>query len=548
MAVVTPIADKKEQKLHEMVEQATRAFAEGQFDVCERLCVDIEALQPGHPDVANILAIVSAQSGQLVYAEQLFVKAINAAPQRADLHANLARLYLRQRLYSDALERFNSALALNPQAVLDVQLGYCAALSGLGDHDRALSLLQELQAQYADDLNVVMARYSALHQAQRLDEAKSCLEHVIAAAPGYFDARIQMAQLLLQQGAGSSAESVLREALSLNPGDIRAWAMLAGLKTFTCDDDADKLAIEALYNQCPEDAPERIPLCFALGKANEELQQFEKAFAFTREGNALRQRMSGYHADAEIAHLQAVTAFYTPEVLGGSSGLEDQRPLFIVGLPHCGSTLVEQILAVHPDAGGSGAANGFEQSMFEQRPPNQRLTFEDIATFSSQQWQEVGHSYLAKLDAGDAVRVVDNTLANFRLVGAIHCALPHARMIHVRRQPLDHCLSIYKHNLEAGQLDFACDLEQLGHYYRHYQQVMQHWREVLPAGVMYEVDYEKLLAAPEDEARKLLAACGLEWSDAVLPVIRAIRADAVVSAAQYATQLQPLAAILAAAA
>lgn len=548
MAVVTPIAGKKEQKLKEMVDRATRAFAEGQFDVCEQLCIDIETLQPGHPDVANILAIVSTQSGQLVYAEQLFVKAINAAPQRADLHANLGRLYLGQKLYDDALDRFNSALQLNPQAGLDVQLGYCSALSGAGAYDKAFSLLQELQAQYPDDLNVTMARYGVLCQAQSLDQAKLCLEHVMAAAPDYVEARIQMAKLLLQQGDGGDAESVLREALSRNPNDIMGWGMLAGLKTFTCDDDADKRAIEALYDQCPENSLDRIPLCAALGKANEELHHFDKAFALISEGNALRQHVSGYHADAERAHLQAVMQFYTPDVLCVSSGLDDGRPLFIVGLPRCGGALIEQVLAAHPDVSTRGEWNGFEQAMFEQRPANQRLTFEDIAAFSPEQWHQIGQAYLAKLDAGETGRrVVDKTLANFRLVGAIHCALPHARIVHVRRQSLDHCLSIYKANLDAGQFEFACNLEQLGEYYRTYQQVMAHWREVLPAGVMYELDYEQLVASPVDEVHKLFAACDLDWNEAVMPAVQRIYAGAVGRATSYATQLQPLAAILGAA-
>ncbi|WP_167632455.1 tetratricopeptide repeat-containing sulfotransferase family protein [Mariprofundus ferrooxydans] len=558
MARVTKLSNNKKRQIEALVEQAASALSARRTDVCEQLCLKIEAIQPGNADVANIRGIVCVQAGDKMQAEQLFVQAINAAPKRAEFHNNLGKLYLSQKLFTDAAERYRSAMHYDRNS-LDLKLGYCASLVGMGEPEKALPILEQLRSKKPNPPDLFMALFYAYQGLGRIDDALACLDKLIAGDADHFDARFQRGQLFMQQGRMQEAEDELHAALALRPDYSKAYSMLVEMKKFTSDDDADKKTMEALYQQSAPGSVDRVYLCFALGKANEDLKHFDEAFAYFEEGNTLRQRYSDYNLDAELAHLEAVMSFYTPEVLQCTSSLDDDRPVFIVGMPRSGSTLTEQILAAHPDVGSRGEWNAFEESLLDRGQPDQPLTLEEMTAFSAEQWRETGQAYLDRLDDDASKRIIDKTLINFRLIGAIHCALPHARIIHVRRHPLDNCLSIYRANLSGGHFDFGYNLGRLGYYYRMYQRLMQHWRTVLPAGVMYEMDYEELVANQEDQTRRLLEFCDLDWNDACLQfnkaptvvatasvaqVRREMYSDAVARWKRYEKHLQPLIKIL----
>ena len=559
MAPPAKLSNNKKRQIALLLEQAAGALGQQRLDICEQVCAKIAAIQPGNADVANIRGIIRAQAGDVADAEVLFVQAINASPKRSEFHENLGKLYLGQKLYADASERYHSALQLNPNSQ-DIKLGYCASMNGIGQADKALPILEQLRSKHPKHPDILLGLFHALYNLNHFDEALACLDTIIELAPDHFGAHFQRAQVYMQQGRMQDVEVELRLAITLQPNHVGAWANLVEIKKFTREDDADKQAMDALYQRTAADSPDRALLSFALGKVNENLKRFDKAFAFYEEGNAIRLRHSGYNPDAELAHLQAVMDFYTPEVIRQTSELDDERPIFIVGMPRSGCTLVEQILASHPDVSSRGEWNAFEDVLFHSQGFDELLTLEDIAAFSAEQWGRIGTAYLDRLDAGaPAKRITDKTLVNFRLIGAIHCALPHARFVHVRRLPLDNCLSIYRADLRGGQFDFGHNLGQMGYYYRMYQRVMQHWREVLPSGVMYEMDYEQLVASQEPESRRLIAACDLPWDEACLQfseadtmvatasvaqVRRAMYSDAVARWKRYEKHLQPLIRIL----
>jgi len=188
------------------------------------------------------------------------------------------------------------------------------------------------------------------------------------------------------------------------------------------------------------------------------------------------------------------------------------------------------------------------------------LTLERITHFTADEWQQVGQDYIDTVtDNISTAHITDKTLGNIRLVGAIHCALPQAKIIHVRRHPLDTCLSIFKNNLAGELLGFSSSLTDIGQYYRIYQQLMAHWRKVLPEGVMYEINYEDLVSNQEEETRRLLAFCELDWDDhclqfhtlrnkvqtsSIAQVRRPMYKDSVAAWQRYEKQLQPLIDIL----
>lgn len=510
------LSNNKKRRIKELATQAAQALMAQRLDVFTSLCTKIESIQSGNADVANLRGIQSASAGDSAVAEGLFVQAINAAPRRPEFHENLGKLYFGQHLYADAAERFRSAMQYNPSS-LEIKLGYCASLIGLKQHEEALEMLQGLRNKHPENMGVLMGLFDALSGLEKPEEALACLDQVVEREPGYFKAHFQRAQYLMQLGRLKEGEEELRVAIALEPNHARAYAILSDVKKFIDSDDADKQAIEDCYKRSDLESEERVYLCTALGKVYSDLKQYDRAFAFYEECNAIRQRKVDYDADTELSHLEVIMSHYTPEVLRTSSGLEDERPVFIVGMPRCGSTLVEQILAAHPEVSSRGEWEGFELAWLALQGADNPLTLEQITSFGEAQWCEVGQAYLDRLEEGESGRrITDKSLANIRQVGAIHCALPHAKIIHVRRNPLDTCLSIYTSNIQGWQFAYGLNQGTLGYYYRMYQRLMQHWREALPEGVMYELDYEQLIANQKEETSKLLDYCGLDWNDACL--------------------------------
>jgi hypothetical protein len=207
---------------------------------------------------------------------------------------------------------------------------------------------------------------------------------------------------------------------------------------------------------------------------------------------------------------------YSRERMGryGGHGDPSPVPVFVFGMPRSGTTLVEQILASHPQVFGAGETDDFARSAagLGERTDNLALTPEAVSSIPGERLRDLGARYVERVarTAPAAARITDKTLENFRFVGLIHLALPNAKIIHVRRHPLDTCLSCFS-KLFQGHLPYTYDLAELGRYYRLYEGLMAHWRRVTPPGVMLEVRYEDVVADLEGQARRILAHCGLDW-------------------------------------
>ena len=258
---------------------------------------------------------------------------------------------------------------------------------------------------------------------------------------------------------------------------------------------------------------DRMRLEFALGKAWMDVGVGGRAFAHLNSGNRLRRASFSYDVDADVARMDATAAAVGPELMGRHAGAGDPSdlPIFIVGMPRSGTTLIEQILASHPDVHGGGELTQLGALLGGAEYPGlaSRLTGERLA--------QLGRAYseqIAALAPGRR-RVTDKTPANFLHAGLIHLMAPNARIIHCVRDPRDTCLSCYTTLFASGQR-FAYDLAELGTYYRGYAALMDHWRARLPPDRFTEVRYEDVVADLEGEARRLVAFCGLEWDDACL--------------------------------
>jgi hypothetical protein len=268
----------------------------------------------------------------------------------------------------------------------------------------------------------------------------------------------------------------------------------------------------------PED---RLNLEFALGKAWMDAREPDRAFAHLETGNRLKRASLTYDVEADAERLAAIARSFTPEVMARLAGSGDPSglPVFIVGMPRSGTSLIEQILASHPQVHGAGELPVLETILGRVRGPDrQPLGYPQLMSMlGPRDMAMLGRAYVEQVAAlaPDKPRLVDKMPANFCFAGLIHLILPNARIIHCRRDPIDICLSCYSKKFVQGN-NFTYDLTELGLYHRAYEALMAHWRGLLPPERFIEVDYEAVVEDLESQARRLIAFCGLDWDPACL--------------------------------
>ena len=243
-----------------------------------------------------------------------------------------------------------------------------------------------------------------------------------------------------------------------------------------------------------------------------------------------------YNEAAMLQRFERIRNVFTPELLHEKRGLGEPTtvPVFIVGMPRSGTTLIEQILVSHPRVFGAGERQEFSEGVAKIRAPNGQGYPEAVPTLPSEQLRRLGQTYLNSVQsmAPRAERITDKMPENFRFLGLIHLALPNAHIIHASRDPRDVALSCFSIDFAEDHLPFTYDLSELGRYIRAYQVLMEHWRKVLPARVILNVQYEELVEDLEKGARRIVAHCGLEWDDACLDFHRTERVVQTASATQ----------------
>ena len=559
------LSNNKKRLVRQLVVRASNALSAGQTDICKGVCVEIERIWPGNPDAANLRGIIHVRFGDISLAETSFLQAIKAAPRRPEFHRNLGAMYAGSGRFELAIEAYQTAWGLEPG---DVGTALALGHAWVNTHqpEQAMQVLQQILQRNPHNPDILAAIADIHFHQNQYQEACNCLDAALKANQHHEQALIQKATLWRAQGQLAEAGEMARRILSINPVHAEAAVMLGGLKKFSHADDEDIRLLEHVYRSSSSDITARKNCAFALGKIMEDTGDYDQAFQYFHEGNEIVRRHAKYNPAADLEHFNHIIRCYSSTMLSHHSEIEDATPIFIVGLPRCGSTLVEQILAAHPNVTTRGEWQGFELLINELHTPEHPLTLERIAAFSTGQWQEIGHKFLTRIKSNrkgvdqPGHKIVDKTLENIRLMGAIHCALPHARIVHVRRHPMDACWSLYKSDLVSDEFNYAYSLQHIAHYYHAYLRLAEHWRKTLPEGVMYELDYEDLVRDQKEETGKLLAACNLPWDEgclkfqqadniirtsSVAQVRQTLYGDAVQRWRHYETHLQPLLEILA---
>ncbi|HVJ50886.1 MAG TPA: sulfotransferase [Aliidongia sp.] len=510
------------------------------------------ALQPNFSGAMNNLGVVLQQLDELDAARAQYERALTLDPDNASVHANLAAVLARLGEFGLALDAVRRAVELTPPNLNAYLIGaeveqelrrYDRALDWLdGAHilwpqepiilqrravvllkqrrlDEGLAACRELRKLHFEDGNTDNVAGLLLRELGRPDEALAAFEAAAAGLPQPSGVLSNRAVLLTELGRGHEAMICFEQALAHDPDQVDAWYGKADLKKFAAGD-PDLAAMEALLARM-RGYRERLTLHFALGKAYLDHGDGERAFAHLDAGNRLK-RVNVDYDDSVVGNLMAQIAASCPQAMLdrlATGGLRSDRPVFVVGMPRSGTTLVEHILASHPRAKGAGepylmrdlARNGQTADGLPGAYPAL------LAELDPERLRAMSRTYLARLEAlvPPADRIIDKMPTNFLYLGLIRAMLPAARIIHCRRNPLDTCLSGYS-KLFSGELDFSYDQGELGRYYRHYRGLMAHWRAVLPPQSICEIDYESLVADVAGETARLLEFCGLPWDDACL--------------------------------
>jgi tetratricopeptide (TPR) repeat protein len=515
-------------KLASSLTEAVQRHKRGELEPAERLYREVLAIDGGNFDSLRLLGLIAAQTGRNDEAAELLSRAVAAKSDFAETHNHLGVVLQRLGRTAEAAEALTRATMLKPD--------YPEALNNLGVALRDLGRLEEAVAAYERAVSAntayAEARYNlgiALWDLGRSEAAIATFEAATRLKPDYAKAWVNLGVALQEMGRTTDAIAALRRALDLDPGLTRAWHTLSELKIFT-PGDADIARMQAQV-AVAQDVDDRIFLGFALAKATLDTGDADDAFERFDEANRLKRGTIDFDIHEAARELAAIADVFDPEILErhAECGEPSDLPVFVIGMPRSGTTLVEQILASHPKAAGAGEL-GVVQSIVESLG---KAWPGGVASMGGDTFARLGRGYLDMVSekADGRARLVDKMPNNFRYLGLIRLMLPNARIIHCRRDPMDTGVSCYT-KLFTGRQDFAYDLRELGLYHRAYAQLMDHWRGTLPQDRFIEVDYEAVVADLETEARRLVTFCGLDWDPACLDFHRTERAVRTASTAQ----------------
>jgi len=348
----------------------------------------------------------------------------------------------------------------------------------------------------------------------RQDQALEAYERAARLQPGEVRLHTTLGHVNKTLGSRAKSEAAYKEAIALDPGCAEAWWSLADLKTYVFDD-AEIAAMERVLAEGKRSRPELAQLHFAVGRAFEQRRGYDQAFAHYAQGNALRRLDAPFDRARFEARCARIRAFFDQRFFAERAGSGDpgRAPIFIVGLPRSGSTLIEQILASHSQVEGTMELPNILiiTRELDALAPDRNGYPETLSRVPAAQLTALGSRYLAQtapLRRGHE-RFTDKLPNNFSHIGLIHAILPQATVIDARRHPMDACFGTFKQHFAIGQ-NFSYDLEDLGRYYRCYLSLMDHWDEVLPGKVLH-FQYEELIRNPEPSIRRLLGHCGLPF-------------------------------------
>ncbi|MGO8738755.1 tetratricopeptide repeat protein [Rhodoblastus sp.] len=467
------------------------------FDAAEAAYRKALALKPHDPEILDSLALALKDLDRLGEAHETFLRALAIEQRNPKIHVHHAALLLDMHRLDEAEAAASRALALNQN-----------------DHD-AINMLGR-----------------AAFERGELDRALVRFRQALALKPDLADVYNNMGNVLKDLGRLKEAEDSYREALRLDPDVAGVYVNLVDSVQIARGDPL-LAQMESLARREYLSDNDRLQLDFALGKAYADLKEHKSSFEHLLRGAAAKRRKLAYDEKEAFAFFDRIERVFSKKLIKEKAGGDpSSRPIFVLGMPRSGTTLVEQILASHPMVHGAGELMALHDCIAELDASGAPFP-ERIAALDGGGLRQLGSAYLQKLAriAPEGERVTDKMPSNYYYVGLIHLILPNAKIIHTCRDPIDNCVSCFS-KLFSQEQSHTYDLGELGRYYRRYERLMTHWRKILPKGAFLDIGYEEVVEDLEGQARRILDFCRLPWDAACLEFHKTDRPVRTASASQ----------------
>ena len=480
-----------------------------------------------HTDALLNAGLLCLQVRQPERAVEFLQKATQILPNHPIAQNSLGNAYRELGQLELALAAYRLATRVDA-TYLNAQVNLGSALQKSGDPEQAVlifaSVLERHEAELGayDAAEIWSAYGGVLLDTGEVVAAMEAQHKALGLEPRLVAAWNELGLTQADSGEFAKAQESYQQALSIDPAYTKAYLNLSKTRRFSEADEALCQTMEKWLQRSDLANDSRSDLHFALGKIYDDREHYETAFSHYRQGNEAH--LGRYDPEHALAELDTLRYTLTESWINAhrKDGHPSTRPVFIVGMPRSGTSLVEQIIASHPEAFGAGELSDI--SRLTQASLSSGVSYpEGVAEISPSALYSVAQKYLQALDCRDdtAFRVTDKMPGNFRYIGFIRALFPNAKLVYCRRHPLDVCLSIYFRHFINGH-HYAYDLRHLATEYAIHQQLMAHWHEVLP-GVIHEVEYEKLVSDQEAQSRLLLAHLGLSWHESCLNFHQASR-------------------------
>jgi len=481
---------------------ATSLFSDGELHEAERVVRQFLQAQPEHVEAMRLLARIGMALDVLDDAEFLLESVLAFAPGYHLARYDYVLVLLQRHRHSRAMEECRILLQVDPRN-RDYRAAFAAASQALGQYEEAIRMYRELAVE----------------------------------APNAAELHLSVGHALKTMGRQQEAIDAYHMAADARPDFGDAWWSLANLKTYRFGDaDLERMTVQEA--SCATPVEDRIHFCFALGKALEDRGAFSDSFRYYARGNALKKQQIGYRAELTERNVGLQKSVCDAEFFEARSGWGCVRPdpIFVVGLPRAGSTLLEQILASHSQVDGTMELADISRLAvrLQGRVPSEAAPAYPavLRELSPEQVRRFGETYLedTQVYRGDRPFFIDKNPNNFRHLGLIHLILPNAKIIDARREAMDCCFSNFKQLFASGQ-EFTYDLGDIGRYYRSYVELMAHWDRVLPGRIL-RVQHEDVVGDLEGSVRRLLDFCGLAFEEGCLEFYRTERSVRTASSEQ----------------
>ena len=507
---------------------------QGKYDAAKSCYQKAIQLNINYAEAHNNLGVVFKNLSRIEDAINSYSRALQLAPNYPEALFNLGVALQEKENFSEAMKFYHKALKVKadyPEALNNLGLVY-QNLNELEAAEEALRKAIQLRHKYID---AMINLGDVLGDQERLSEAEETFKEAISWDSTSGKAHAALGSILLQKGKLEEAKTCFRQAITLESDYATAHYSLARATKHT-EKDQDVVAMEALLAKKDIKDEQKAKLNFALAKIYEELGEFDKSFNFLQTGNKIVRKERSCDLAEMKKKFNELKLIFSKDVFKRykDCGCQDATPIFILGMPRSGTTLVEQTLSSHNDIHGAGELKIIKEICADR--VFEKITGQifpiGILTLQPTILKKLGLRYIKRLRrySETAYSITDKMPHNFLQAGFIKLILPNAKIIHCRRNPVDNCLSIYKQYFNKFH-NYAYDLKELGEYYNLYEDLMIHWHSVTP-GHVFDINYEDMVANHEDWTRKILEFCGLPWDENCLEFHKSARPVKTASVAQ----------------